>query len=167
MHFHLFLFFQFSLVFLVIVSPWVCLYPSTMDSLHFHRCRLFVLGRFYSFPHGPLVWPLFRITAYVQETLLSNHIVAIYPLGNLLLEFSSVVATTPSVANDLALAPQLYTLFFYWQHNTPTPSSFSWWPTRQKSARIDNTAAPRWYCQKAETPAGSCVVGIAAYIAII
>ena len=157
MHFHLFLVFQFSLVFLVIVSPWVCLYPSTMASLHCHSRQLFYLDRFYSFPHGPWVWPLVQIAAYVQATLLSNHIVAIYPLVSLLLEFSSAVATTLSMANDLALAPHLYPLFFYWRHHTSIPSSFSWWPTHQKLARIDNTAAPRWYCQKAETPTGSCV----------
>ena len=83
-----------------------------MASLHCHRRLLFFLGRFSSFPHFPWVWLLFRIADYIQITLLSDHIVAIYLLRSLLLEFSSPVATIPLMVNDIVSAPHLYPLFF-------------------------------------------------------
>ena len=107
MHFWLFLVLQLSLIFLVIVSRWVYLYSIIMTWLHCHG-RLLFLVYFSSFPHCPWVWPLVRITAYIQITLLSDNIVAIYPLGILILDLSSTLATTPLMANDLASAPQHY-----------------------------------------------------------
>ena len=46
-----------------------------MVFFHCQRCWLL----FFRFPHCPWVWPFTRIAAYIQTTLLSDHIVAIYP----------------------------------------------------------------------------------------
>ena len=86
--------------------------PSTMTWLHHHHCRLLFLGCFSSFTHCQWMWPLIRITVYVPITFLSAHIVAIYPLGGLLLNFSSSIATTTPMMIDIASAPQLYPPFF-------------------------------------------------------
>ena len=112
MPFHSFLGFFSSLLVLFILSWWVCLYPSTMASFYRHRRWLFFLGRFSSFPHCPWVWPLVRVAAYIQITFLGDYIVAIYPLGSLILDLSSAVATMLSMVNYLAYSPHLHTLFF-------------------------------------------------------
>ena len=62
---------------LVILLRWVCFSPSTMATFQRHRCWLLIF--FLGFPHFPWVLPLIQIAAYIRTTLLSDHIVAIYP----------------------------------------------------------------------------------------
>ena len=66
------------MIILVILSWWVCSYPSTMASFYRHRCWLLFFCRFYLFPHCPWVQPLVGFTYYIGSTLMSNHIIAIY-----------------------------------------------------------------------------------------
>ena len=82
MNFQLFLVLQLSLILLFIISWWVCLYPSTMASLHCHCRQLFFLVNWSSFPHCPWALPIGCIAAYTPKTFLSDHIVAIHSPWN-------------------------------------------------------------------------------------
>ena len=102
----------FIFIILVILSWWVCFSLNTMVFFHRQLCWLLFFGLFFGFPHCPWVWPLTIIAAYIQTTLLSDHIVAIYsPLGSLLLDLSSTVTMMPLMATDLAVTPHLCPLF--------------------------------------------------------
>ena len=84
---------------------------STMVFFQCQRCWLLLFWLFFGFPHCSWVWPFTRFAAYLQTTFLSDNIVAIYPIGSLLLDSYFAVAMTPSMATDLAVTPHLYPLF--------------------------------------------------------
>ena len=141
---------------LVILSLQVCFSPSTMASFHCHRCWLFF--RFFWFPHCPWVWPLIWIADYIWTTLLSNHIVAIYPPSEAFFWTRSLQWQLPRRWRPILQ-----------RHRTSIPYYCCWWTTRQTFSRVDNMMAPRWYCQKVGTPAGSgvhLVVAIAGQVFI-
>ena len=144
MNFHLFLVLKISLIFLIIVSQWVFLYSSTMAWFHCHHLWLFFLGCFSYFSHFPWVWPLVRIAAYIQITLLRNHIVVIYPLRSLCLNLSSVLSTKPPMVIYLELLTHLYPLFFLQVVPQLNPLFFLISDHPSKLTRINDTAAPRW-----------------------
>ena len=111
--------------FLVILSCWVCFSLSTMVFFHRQSCWLLFFELFFGFPRCPWVWPLTRISAYIGTTLLSDHIVAIYP---------------PSEAWSWT-CPLQWRWHRQWQlilqlHRTSIPSSCCWQPTRQNSSWI-------------------------------
>ena len=142
MLFHSFLYFLSSLLLLVILSWWVffsqhysVVSPSTL--------LIVIFWVVFGFPHCPWVWPLTWIAAYIRTTFLSDHIVAIYPpLGGLLMDLSSTVAMTPSMATDVAVTPHLYPLFLLLADH---PS---------KSFQDNYTKVLCWYRQKMVKPCG-------------
>ena len=105
---------------------------------HRQRCPLLFFGLFFGFPHWAWVWPLTQIAAYIQTTLLSDHIVAIYP----------------------PLEACFWTCLLQWQwcrqwrlilkwHRTYIPSSCCWQPTRQNLSWI---IIQRWLSDSAVRP---------------
>ena len=90
-------------------------------------------------------------TNYFAERSYCLHIP---PLGSLLLESSSAVAMTPSMATDLAVTPHLYPLFLLLAAH-PMTLEFKWDVTRKWSL-ADNKAGmflyPPWWPTKNWTP---------------
>ena len=122
-----------------------------MVLLHRHHC-------FLGSSHCPWVWPLIWMADYIQTTLLSDHIVAIWP------PLESWFCT-----RSLQWWQHRWWRRILQRHRTSTPSYCRWRPTRQKLARIDNMTAPCWYLQKVETPVGSgihLVVAIDGQVAV-
>ena len=115
----------FIFIFLVILSWWVCFSLSTMIFFHRQRCWLLCLGYFLGFLISHECDPLTLIAAYIQNTLLSDHIFAIY---------------LPSEA-WLWTRPLQWRWHRQWRlilqlHRTSIPSSCCWQPTRQNSSWI-------------------------------
>ena len=109
-----------------------------MVFFHCQRCWLLFFGLFFGFRHCPWVWPLTRIAAYIRTTLLSDHIVAIYP---------------PS-ETYLWTCPLQWRWHRRWQlilqwHRTSIPCSCCWHPTRQNLSSI---IIQRWLADSAIRP---------------
>ena len=96
-----------------------------MVFLHRQRCWLLFLGLFFGFPHFPWVWPFTWIAAYTRTTLLSDHIVAIYP------PLEACFWTRPLQW----LWCRRWQLILQW-HRTYISCSCCWQPTRQNSSWI-------------------------------
>ena len=97
---------------LVILSRWVCFSPSTMVSFHHHCCWLL----FYFFIFGFLISHEcdHSFGSLLTSKLLSWAIILspyTPPLGSLLVDSFSAVATTSPMATDIAATPHLYPLF--------------------------------------------------------
>ena len=92
---------------------------------HRQRYWLLIFGLFFGFPNFPWVWPLTRIAAYIQTTLLSDHIVAIYPPSE------ACLWTRPLQWRW----HRRWRLILQW-HRTSIPSSCCFQPTRQYSSWI-------------------------------
>ena len=117
-----------------------------MVFFHRQRCWLLFFGLFFGFPHFPWVWPLTRIAAYIQTTLLIDHIVAIYPPSE------ACLWTRPLQWR----CHNRWRLILQW-HRTSIPSSCCWQPTRQNLSWI---IIQRWLADSAIFP-GSLYDGAA------
>ena len=89
----------------------------------------------FGFPHCPWVWPLTRIAAYIRTTLLSDHIVTIYPPSE------ACLWTRPLQWRW----HRRWRLILQW-HRTYIPSSCYWQPTRQNLSWI---IIQRWLADSA------------------
>ena len=96
-----------------------------MVFFHRQRCWLLFFDLFFGFPHCPWVWPHTWISAYIRTTLLSDHIVTVYPLSE------DCLWTFPLQWRW----HRRWRLILKW-HRTSTPSSCWWQPTRQNSSWI-------------------------------
>ena len=121
-------------------------FSQHMVFFHRQRCWLLFFELFFGFPHCPWVWPLTRIAAYIRTTLMSDHIVAIYP----------------PLEACLWTCPLQWRWHRWWRlilqfHCTSIPSSCCCQPTRQNSSWI---IIQRWLADCAIRP-GSLYDGAA------
>ena len=118
-----------------------------MASFHRHHCWLVYFYFYLGFLIAHKCDHSFR-SLLTSELLCWAIILLSYTppsLGSLLLDSSSAVATTSSMATDIAGTPHLYPLFL------PLAAH------PLKIVQDHYTTAPRWYRQKVGTPAGSGV----------
>ena len=99
-----------------------------------------IFGLFFGFTHCPWVWPPTRIAAYIRTTLLSDHIVVIYP-PHVTAEDESWRSLPKGVYGDNMIAQQSISDV----SSDTNEWSHSWAMSKpQKTQNINNQQCWRW-----------------------